>query len=220
MMNMHCQEIIKALRLVGFSDRQIQDITEERNRYLLREMLVGLLAEEEQDVSLVPHMNESVLTAPFKPAPLSPCEWGEFFDRKNRSSAGACVVKEGDLFFKGSWFEEEISTKDPSFLLVNSQAGKGSLNSIIDLAEGQMQGCFYSTKPRLIFEILRKFWGRLNDINAAFIAVPIIMPKNGKFPVIMNSCGVKTLKFAQTMPPNTVSGYFAFCGDSLETCAS
>ena len=211
-----CKAIIAALEQAGFSNFAVDALVQESNQDLLRRTLVRLLARGVPTPELTRHLDETIITFPFSPIPFTVEEWHSFFQErcKQPGKSGVCKINklDEDSFFGGLGFDSEIEARNPTVLLVRSEGAEKDLNKVTKRAEEQLRGCYASTKPRLIFEILARFWDGFNEINAGFVAVPIrAFGSPNKFPIIVRTHTGMLLALVNALPEK-YSGFLAYCG--------
>lgn len=209
-----CEQLLPSLYEIGYTQEMLLDFAKDRP---LQRLLLAFLAANEKpkapEIKVLSPDDHTVLAVPFTPLTLEVSGWRNLISARNNATPARqerCHYLPD--FFSPENFGDQISTKSPSIILIDNDHGKISPEKAADIANSYVPGSYAGTKTWLIFEILRKFWHHLNEINAAYVAVGARAP-NHFFPVIYNSTIGKKIAFENKIPKSFKgSSYFAFCG--------
>lgn len=213
-----CRLVLPALIEQGFTPATLRRLAE--RPVLIRHMLARSAAHLELTAEL--EVLEDPLEAscpvfrlPVTPLPLQPPEWLEYIEERNRShGARRCDIATGPGYIEDPVFRLAAPRLPSQLLLVETANGQRDLAQIEESANQLAPGCLAQTRPRSIFEVLRQIWGRLNDLNAAYVMVASrdVLPGT-PLPIIFNPPqGNIRLGFVRQLPRNSgYTGYVAFC---------
>lgn len=148
------------------------------------------------------------------PLGLQPTEWLDFLDERNRfAPMRHCVFVPGQEYVSHAVFEADDAPPPKRLVLIETSNGTRTIPAMQDAAEILVPGSVASTRPRLVFEVLRALWERFNDINAAYVMVASARREpNAPFPIIFNPPqGSLRVGFVQEVPRNSgYTGYLAY----------
>lgn len=208
-----CQEIFQSLLSNGFSQERLLAFS--RNNEAIREALVWTLLDTDQraeKIRLEQHLQEGVLTAPFKPVPFTRSEWLKYFTKKAQTSQDNWTVDPRIL--EANSFDQVIQNQQANLLLIPRTDEREDFFGVARRVELLAPGFFASTKPSLLFELARLLGTMVDALGARYIFVGSKVAEHGaSYPILLNPIkGKRTLGMTASLPPTSIPGYFAFCG--------
>lgn len=209
-----CQKLIASMFQLGCTEEMFAAFSQD---VVLQRLLISFLAanagQETLEIEQIEDLRHNIIRTRFCPLRFEAADWKSFLATRNSrvDKQGQCEVSSD--FFSPENFDGPILSQRPSIILIDSKHGELTAEEAGAVINKHVPGSYVATRTWLIFEVLRKFWDHLNEINAAYVVVGRRSP-NSLYPVLFNHPTVgKKLSFERAIPRNVKGhGYLAFCG--------